>query len=536
MFPVKNSTIPRLLLRFGFGAVVLIWSLFRDGDPQAVAVRVLVLSFAVYSGAVFFRERSHGLTPVLRGISAFVDILFVGLLVFLTGGVRSDFYLLLYLIIALDSPFATWIQVLMVPSAGTAVYILSIMTTINEAYWFDIAIRVSLLWLLAPLLKIVSERPVGERERAWKLTSELSETHDQVKRYTAALEKANAEKELVLSEITLLHQFGTLIRSFRDYEKVYDAVLSYAHKVSEAPWIFFEHWTRSGEDVHKEVRYLGDPDPIARQFVEEYALTEQPDDGSSSRIDMGDGKEASAVRFSRHDEEGAALALTLIFPPGTHSTDEHQIGTLSALSDSVEMELELIRLQMNLEAVNAELTESNRVLVRLHELKNELSGAFLLDGQMDQVIHRIQEIMAKELFELDRLNLFLPDEKGELLQCRTSVGIGDYPIEDIRVPTDERGGAISLAYRTAETIFFDGKSAVPAEFRIAHPYSEIPAVRSRIFVNVPLIDHEGKVLGVIGGDRKKTHRPISPETVTMLEYFAGHVAMVLTLQNRSGDN
>ncbi len=533
MFSVKHSTIPRLLLRFGFGAVVLAWSLLGDGDPQAVSVQILVLSFTVYSSAVFFRERSHDLTPVLRGISAVGDILFVGLLVFLTGGVHSDFYLLLYLIIALDSPFATWIQVLIVPSAGTAAYILSIMTTFNEAYWFDIVIRVSLLWLLAPLLKIVSERPVGERERARKLTSELSETHDQVRRYTAALEKANAEKEQALSEITLLHQFGTHIRSFRNYVKVYDAVLSYAHKVSEAPWIFFEHWTGSGEETHKEVRYLGDPDPIARQFVEQYALTEQPDDGSSSRIDMGDGKTASALRFSRRGEEGSVLALTLIFLPGTHSADEHQIGTLSALLDSVEMELELIRLQMDLEAVNAELTENNRLLVRLHELKNELSGAFLLNGQMDEIVHRIQEIMAKELFELDRLNLFLPDEKGEVLQCRTSVGIGDYPIDDIKVPTDERGGAISLAYRTGETIFFDGKSAVPEEFRIAKPYSEIPAVRSRIFVNVPLIDHEGKVLGVIGADRKYTHRPISTETVMMLEFFAGHVAMVLTLQSRS---
>ncbi len=533
MFPVKNSTVLRLLLRFGFGAVVLVWSLFRGGDPQAVAVRILVLSFAVYSGAVFFRERSHGLTPALRGISAVGDILFVGILVFLTGGVRSDFHLLLYLIIALDSPFATWIQVLIVPFAGTAVYILSIMTTFNEAYWFDLAIRVSLLWLLAPLFKIVSERAVGERGHARKLASELSETHDQVRRYTAALEKANAEKEQALSEITLLHQFGTHIRPFRNYVKVYDAVLSYAHKVSEAPWIFFEHWTRSSEETHKEVRYLGDPDPLARQFVEEYSLSENPNDGSSSRIDMGDGKTASTVRFTRHGDQGSVLVLTLIFPPGTHSADEHQIGTLSALLDSVEMELELIRLQMDLEAANAELAESNRLLVRLHELKNELSGAFLLDDQLDEVINRIQEIMAKELFELDRLNLFLPDEKGEELQCRTSVGIGDYTIDDIRIPTDERGGAISMAYRTGETIFFDGRTAVPEEYRIAHPYSEIPAVRSRIFVNVPIIDHEGKVLGVIGADRKKTHRPISPETVTMLEFFAGHVAMVLTLQNRS---
>jgi hypothetical protein len=137
--------------------------------------------------------------------------------------------------------------------------------------------------------------------------------------------------------------------------------------------------------------------------------------------------------------------------------------------------------------------------------------------------------MAKDMFELDRLNLFLPDATGQTLQCLTSVGIGDYPQEEIRVPMDEGGGAISLAFREGRTIFSDGKGPVPEELRLVSPYSEIPAIRSRIFVIVPLIDHRGQVIGVIGADRKHTHRPIPPETVTMLEFFARHVAMVLSI-------
>jgi hypothetical protein len=70
---------------------------------------------------------------------------------------------------------------------------------------------------------------------------------------------------------------------------------------------------------------------------------------------------------------------------------------------------------------------------------------------------------------------------------------------------------------------------VPDELRLAEPYSRIPAIRSRIFVIVPLVDHRGEVLGVIGADRKYTHHPIPEETVTMLEFFARHVAMVLSI-------
>ena len=46
---------------------------------------------------------------------------------------------------------------------------------------------------------------------------------------------------------------------------------------------------------------------------------------------------------------------------------------------------------------------------------------------------------------------------------------------------------------------------------------------------MPLIDHHGQVMGVIGADRKYTHRPIPQETVTMLEFFARHVAMVISI-------
>jgi hypothetical protein len=97
------------------------------------------------------------------------------------------------------------------------------------------------------------------------------------------------------------------------------------------------------------------------------------------------------------------------------------------------------------------------------------------------------------------------------------------------VPIDERGGAISRAFREGRTIFFDGMGPVPEELRLALPYSKISAIRSRIFVIVPLIDHRGEAIGVIGADRKHTHSPIPPETVTMLEFFARHVAMVLSI-------
>jgi hypothetical protein len=100
---------------------------------------------------------------------------------------------------------------------------------------------------------------------------------------------------------------------------------------------------------------------------------------------------------------------------------------------------------------------------------------------------------------------------------------------------DEGGGAISRAFREGRTIFFGGEGTVPDDLRLGHPYDRIPAIRSHIFVIVPLLDHQGRVMGVIGADRKYSHMPIPASTVTMLELFARHVALVLSLQESAGN-
>jgi len=532
VLPYAASRVQRLALRLSFAAVVLSWSLLKGPDAGALTVPFLVVLFALYSAALSLWEKKFSLTSRMQLFFTLGDFIFAGTLIFLTGGINSDFHLLLYMIVAFNSPFATRVQTFIIPTAGTLAYTGAVLSTAGEAYWFDIALRISLLWLLAPLLKAISEKAVGERERAEKLAGELSTTHDQIRRYTAALEKANVQKEQSLDRITLLHRFGIEVFAQRKYEKVYDLVLDVAGEVSESNQVFFVH-KKSAALPRKVVRFRAGPSTGLDKWVRENALKVDIEDGKFLLLELESGESYKLYRFQRLSDTGCEVVLGIVQPEGSHSMDTNQSSTLSALVDRAEMQLELIRLQMVLEESNERLQESNSHLTRLHELKNELSGAFLANSDTEKVLDKIQDILAKELFELDRLNLFMPDSNNEMLECRTSVGIGEYPVEDIRVPVDERGGAISLAYRSGETIFYNGKGPVPDQMRIAKPFSLIPAIRSRIFVVVPLIDHEGTVLGVIGADRKFTHRPISPETVAMLEFFATHVAVVLALGKRS---
>ncbi|MGE5851045.1 MAG: ATP-binding protein, partial [Candidatus Methylomirabilota bacterium] len=59
--------------------------------------------------------------------------------------------------------------------------------------------------------------------------------------------------------------------------------------------------------------------------------------------------------------------------------------------------------------------------------------------------------------------------------------------------------------------------------RLQAPYSRIPALRTRIFANVPLVV-QGRAIGVLGAHRKHSRRPLEPATLELLQVFASHAA------------
>jgi GAF domain-containing protein len=106
-----------------------------------------------------------------------------------------------------------------------------------------------------------------------------------------------------------------------------------------------------------------------------------------------------------------------------------------------------------------------------------------------------------------------------------SLGV-DEPIEQIYVPVGPEGGGIASAFLERRDIVWDGSGPVPEEWRLAHPYSEIRAFRSRCFVIVPLIVR-GAAIGVLGADNKFSQKVIPPETIQLLKTFAAQAAIAI---------
>ena len=127
----------RFTLRVLFGAGAFLWSVIGTVSPNLVSLHILILFFLVYSVVVFLSEKGRQGVRREHMTFAFVDILFVGVLIALSGGARSEMHLLLYFVVAMRAPYRSWSETFMIPGVATLVDIAAVGQTFREAHWFD---------------------------------------------------------------------------------------------------------------------------------------------------------------------------------------------------------------------------------------------------------------------------------------------------------------------------------------------------------------------------------------------------------------
>jgi PAS domain S-box-containing protein len=170
-----------------------------------------------------------------------------------------------------------------------------------------------------------------------------------------------------------------------------------------------------------------------------------------------------------------------------------------------------------------DITERRRAeetLQALYRASLEIQEPLTLQERLDHLLQT-----ASNVLHLDRLNVLLADPEERWLQAVASLGTEE-PLEAIRVPIGPEGGGIARAYLTQQPVIWDGRETVPEEFRLKSPYNRIEAFRSRAFVNIPLII-QGRSIGVLGADRKKSRRPLESATLELLQLFAAQAALAI---------
>lgn len=132
---------------------------------------------------------------------------------------------------------------------------------------------------------------------------------------------------------------------------------------------------------------------------------------------------------------------------------------------------------------------------------------------------------AQTVLQLERLNILLADPEGRWLQAVASTETEE-PLEAILVPIGPGGGGLARAYLTKEPVIWDGRGPVPQDLQLKPPYDRIKALRSRVFAILPLVV-QGRAIGVMGADRKRSHRPLEPSTLELLQLFATQAALAI---------
>jgi PAS domain S-box-containing protein len=132
---------------------------------------------------------------------------------------------------------------------------------------------------------------------------------------------------------------------------------------------------------------------------------------------------------------------------------------------------------------------------------------------------------ARDVLHLDRLSILLADPEGQWLEGVAALGTKE-PAEALRIPIGPAGVGLAEAYHSQQTLVWDGRGPVPESWRLKPPYDRIEAFRSKAFAIVPLVV-QGRAIGVMGADRKRSRRPLEPTTLELLQLFAGQAAIAI---------
>jgi signal transduction histidine kinase len=179
-----NFLVLRALAMLGGMVALFLVPLRPEHQPH---LEPLALAFVAYKALLFLAIwRWPRILRLLLTGSIGVDLTFVALFVWFSGGAESHFYLLFYLLVALVAAHFDVAIGLSTAAGAGLVYALASLVDSPSADWHHVSARVATFFLLAGALGYLSRRERIARTRAERLNEELRE-------HRVRLEKAYAE-------------------------------------------------------------------------------------------------------------------------------------------------------------------------------------------------------------------------------------------------------------------------------------------------------------------------------------------------------
>ncbi len=200
---------------------------------------------------------------------------------------------------------------------------------------------------------------------------------------------------------------------------------------------------------------------------------------------------------------------------------DEEIASLSEFANLATLAIQKARLLEDLVRSHAEVARHKEQLHELYRLGITMQGALPLQERLDLILKGVHGVLG-----FDRIAIFLPDPRDEMLECCATFGNLADPVEQIKVPLGRDGGILARTFLEGQEIVWTSEDGLPADLRLRPPYSQIETLHSRTFVIFPLVSRE-RVIGLLSADNKLSRRPFPEETLSLLRPFAAQAAIAI---------
>lgn len=183
---------------------------------------LLLLVFAIHFGILLriLKAKVYERIKLFR-VTLIFDIIFVSFLVYFTGGMESNFYLLYYLAIAFASYTLGLWESIILSFLATFIYISLNVYDLKGIFVGDLLVRLSFMWFFAAIVGSVSKNVKTSEER-------LHKAYDDLNQRTSELEKSQ-------SQIESIYETSQSLSKLHEVDRIMDQVLNIVQHILGYP-------------------------------------------------------------------------------------------------------------------------------------------------------------------------------------------------------------------------------------------------------------------------------------------------------------
>ncbi len=191
---------------------------FNIFDPLLV---ILVGELAILLGTwVLFQQRRQSSSYLYLLIHLF-DITLITILVRITGGITSDFYVFFLFSMTVGAYMMTISATIIFAALISGLYVLGNFDTIGEIEPLNLVIRIAIVWFFAIIINYVAEYIRRSESRLLNLFNTLNKR-------TSELEKIHAQLEMVYDN-------SRILAGILDFDQIIEEILKIGEKVLDYP-------------------------------------------------------------------------------------------------------------------------------------------------------------------------------------------------------------------------------------------------------------------------------------------------------------